>query len=128
MAGCPSLMQLGFIVTSVRGDGNVKGIFGWNEMKCTAFFFVQLVERLPKLIALLIVLPVACQSLCIAATTILEIKFRPQRPCFCLQITDSLNSIDPPKLPLNHYQVLAQDPPPIVGALPFHLLSQKPRY
>ena len=65
MAGCPSLMHLGFIVTSVRGDGNVKGIFGWNEMKCTAFFFVQLVERLPKLIALLIVLPVACQSLCI---------------------------------------------------------------
>ena len=87
-----------------------------------------MVERLPKLIALLIVLPVACQSLGIAATTILEIKFRPQRPCFCLQITDSLNSIDPPKLPLNHYQVLAQDPPPIVGALPFHLLSQKPRY
>ena len=48
MAGCPSLMQLGFIVTSVRGDGNVKGTFGWNEMKFTAFFLYNWLNVCPN--------------------------------------------------------------------------------
>ena len=71
--------------------------------------FVDLLERLPKLVALLVVIPGAPASHCIAATWTLESKFRPTRPCFCVQITDSLDRDDPPNLPLVHYKTLAQE-------------------
>ena len=110
---CSSLVQLGLITTSE---------FQWykDEAKFTALF-VDLVERLPKLIALLVVLPCVSQSLCTAATAALESKFRPTRPCFCVQITDSLDSDNPPKLPFAHYKTLAHDQLPSVGGLPYHL-------
>ena len=110
---CPSLVQLGFITTS-------KFPFDNDLTKFTALF-VDLVERLPKLIALLVVLPCVSQSLCTAATAALESKFRPTRPCFCVQITDSLDSDNPPKLPFAHYKTLAHDQLPSVGGLPYHL-------
>ena len=113
---CPSLVQLGLISTStVEMD-----MCYLDEAEFTELF-VDLVERLPKLIALLVVLPGASPSNCIAATSTLESKFRLTRPCFCVQITNSLDSDDPPKLPLVHYKTLAEDQPPSVGGLPYHL-------
>ena len=126
LGNSPSLLRLGLIVTLIElvGGGNVIDMYSWNEKKFTAFF-VDLVQRLTKLTALLVVLPGAPQSHCIAATATLEKIFSPERPCFCVQITNSLNSNSPPNLPLCHFRVLGQDPPPLVGALPFHLLSQE---
>ena len=90
LGNSPSLLRLGLIVTLIElvGGGNVIDMYSWNEKKFTAFF-VDLVRRLTKLTALLAVLPGAPQSLCIAATATLENIFRPERPCFCVQITDS---------------------------------------
>ena len=116
----PSLVQLGLIVTSIdvaRGNLNM---YKWDEETFTTFF-VDLVVRLPKLIALLVVLPGASQSHCIIATTTIEEKFRNTRPCFCVQITNSLDKTNPPNLPLVHYQALAHDQNPSVGDLPYHL-------
>ena len=129
LGNCPSLFRLGLIVTSIKlvDGGNLIDMYRWNEQKFTAFF-VDLVRRLTKLTALLAVLPGAPQSLCIAATATLENIFRPERPCFCVQITDSLQTSNPPNLPQCHFQTLALDPPPLVGALPFHLLSQDNYY
>ena len=78
-------------------------MYEWDEAKFSAFF-VDLVVSLPKLVALLVVLPGAPQSHCIAATKTVEVKFRPTRPCFCVQITNSLDNTNPPNLPLFHYQ------------------------
>ena len=129
LASCPSLIRLGIIVTSIylAGGGNVIDMYKWNEERFTAFF-VDLVKHLPKLIALLVVLPGAPQSLCIEATATLEKIYRPRRPSFCVQITSELNSNTPPKLPLCHYQALCADTPPLVSSMPFHLLSQEPRF
>ena len=128
LASCPSLFRLGLIVTSIdlADGGKTIEMYKWHVKKFTNFF-AHLVERLPKLIALLVVLPGAIQSHCIAATATLEKIFRPTRPCFCVQITDMLESKSPPNLPFCHYRVLADDVPPLVGAMPFHLLSQEPR-
>ena len=123
LTDCHSLVRLGFIVTN-RGKLNHMNM--WRETQFTAFF-VDLVRKLPKLIALLVVLPDVLPLHCIAATKTLEKIFQPERPCFCVQITDSLRSINPPSLPQCHLQVLALDPPPLVGALPFHLLSRETR-
>ena len=127
LASCPSLVRLGLIVTSIDlpDGGNLIEMYKWHQNVFTAFF-MKLVERLPKLIALLIVLPGAPRSHCVAATKILENVFRPKRPCFCVQITDCLNSSTPPNLPLCHFRILAHDPPPLVGALPYHLIAQQP--
>ena len=114
---CPSLIQLGLIATSVHCGLDM---YTWDEATFTAFF-VDLVRFLPKLIALLIVLPGVPASHCIAATAVLESTFRPVRPCFCAQITDSLESSNPPSLPWIHYQALACDPYGSVGEIPFHL-------
>ena len=111
---CPSLVQLGLITTS-------EFQLYKSEAEFTALF-VDLVERLPKLIALLVVLPCASQSLCIEATAALKSKFRPTRPCFCVQITNSLNRDDPPKLPFVHYKTLAHNHIRSVGGLPYHLI------
>ena len=101
-------------------------MYKWHKKDFTALF-VDLVQRLPKLIALLVVLPGAPKAHCIAATRILENVVRLERPCFCVQITDSLNSSYPANLPMGQYEVLVRDPPPLVGALPFHMVSQEPR-
>ena len=66
---CPSLVQLGLTITIANFPLDTK-----DEVEFTALF-VDLVERLPKLIALLVVLPGASQSNCIAATSILVSKF-----------------------------------------------------
>ena len=123
----PSLVQLGLIVTSIdvaRGNLNM---YKWDEAEFTDFF-VDFVVRLPKLIALLVVLPGASQSHCVVATTTLEAKFRITRPCFCAQITDSLDNTNPPNLPLVHYEALAHDQHPSVGDLPYHLTSFDSRF
>ena len=78
-------------------------MYTWDEAKFTAFF-VDLVRHLPKLIVLSIVLPVVPASHCIAATAVLESKFHSFRPCFCVQITDSLESSNPSSFPWIHYQ------------------------
>ena len=127
LADCPSLVRLGVIITSIDlvGCGQLIDMYHWHENEFMAFF-VELIEHLPKLIALLVVLPGASHSICVATTKSLEAVYRPQRPCFCVQITSELESKTPPKFPLCHYKVLADDKPPIVGALPFHLLPQEP--
>lgn len=121
---CPSIIQLGLIATSVRQKLDM---FSWDEAEFTALF-VDLVQHLPKLIALLVVLPGAPISHCRAATTALETIFRPLRPCFCVQITDSLESSNPPSLPLVHSEALARDLNPSVGELPFHLTTSVSHY
>ena len=128
LANCPSLVRLSLIVTSIdlADGGKAIEMYKWHIKRFTNFF-AHLVERLPKLIALLVVLPGSIQSHCIAATATLEKIYLPGRPCFCVQITDSLESNSPPNLPFGHYGILANDPPPLVGALPFHLLSQETR-
>ena len=123
----PSLVQLGLIVTSIDLPGGNLNMYKWDEAEFTAFF-VDLVVRLPKLVALLVVLPGASQSHCILATTTLEAKFRTTRPCFCVQITDSLDNTSPPNLPLVHFQALAHDPHPSVGDLPYHLTPFDSRF
>ena len=122
LANCSSLVRLGLIVTSVdlADGGNAIEMYKWHQKDFTALF-VDLVQHLSNLAALLVVLPGAPQSHCISATATLEKIYRPRRPCFCVQITDSLRSINSPIFP--HHRVLALDPPPLVGALPFHLLS-----
>ena len=87
LANCTSLVRLSLIVTSIDGLGEVIDMYKWNEIEFIAFF-VNLVKRLPKLIALLVVLPGASESHCAAATTTLLTIYRPKRPCFCVQITD----------------------------------------
>lgn len=124
LAYCPSLIQLGLIATSVQQKLDM---YSWNTTEFTAFF-IDVVEHLPKLVALLVVLPDAPISLCRAATSTLEVIFRPTRPSFCAQITDSLDNTNPPSLPLIHYQTLARDPSPSVGELPFHLTLSNSRY
>ena len=101
LADCPSLVRLGVIITSIDlvGCGQLIDMYHWHENEFMAFF-VELIEHLPKLIALLVVLPGASHSICVATTKSLE--------AVC------------------HYKVLADDKPPIVGALPFHLLPQEP--
>ena len=128
LASCPSLVRLGLIVTSIDlADGaNIIEMYKWHEKDFTALF-VYLVKHLSNLAALLVVLPGAPQSHCIFATETLEKIYRSKRPCFRVQITDSLNSINPPKLPQSHYQALSRDPQSLVGALPFHLLSHESR-
>lgn len=124
LAYCPSLIQLGLVATSIR----IKlDMYSWDEKTFTKFF-ADLVEQLPKLVALLVVLPEAPISHCRAATAALQALFQPTRPCFCVQITDSLDSSDPPHLPWVHYQALACDPPPCVGELPFHLMTPSSRF
>ena len=66
---CPSLVQLGLTITIANFPLDTK-----DEVEFTSLF-VDLVERLLKLIALLVVLPGASQSNCIAATSILVSKF-----------------------------------------------------
>ena len=129
LACCPSLVRLGIIGTSIdlAGGGKVIDMYEWDEERFTAFF-VDMVKKLPKLIALLVVLPGAPQSLCTEATTNLENIYKPRRPCFCVQITSELNSSITPKLPFCHHKVLADEPPPLVGTMPFHLLSHEPRF
>ena len=129
LACCPSLVRLGLIVTSIdlAGGGKVIDMYEWDEERFTAFF-VDMVKKLPKLIALLVVLPGAPQSLCTEATTNLENIYKPRRPCFCVQITSELNSSITPKLPFCHHKVLADEPPPLVGTMPFHLLSHELRF
>jgi hypothetical protein len=100
LAYCPSLIQLGQITTSVLCGLDM---YTWDEAKFTAFF-VDLVRQLPKLIVLSIVLPVVPASHCIAATAVLESTFHSVRPCFCVQITDSLESSNPSSFPWIHYQ------------------------
>ena len=119
-----SLTQLGLIVTSVRVKPDM---YAWDEATFSTFF-VDLVQKLPKLIALLIVLPDAPLEHCVAATTAVESAFRPTRPCFCAQITNCLDSPNPPSLPWMHYQVLARDPYPTVGDLPFSEVQSRSRY
>ena len=119
---CHSLVQLSLITTSKFQ------LFNDLDEKAFTDLFVDLVERLPKLIALLVVLPGAAPSNCRATTFTLESKFRPTRPCFCVQITDSLESNNPPKLPLVHYKTLAEDQPPSVGGLPYHLIASDQIY
>jgi hypothetical protein len=119
LTNCPSLIQLGLIATTVHCGLDM---YTWDEATFTTFF-VDLVQRLPKLIALLIVLPGVSVSHCVAATAALESKFRPVRPCFCVQITDSLESPNPPSLPWIHYQALACYPYTSVGELPFHFTT-----
>ena len=129
LANCSSLVRLGLIVTSIDlANGWEKiDMYKWHAKKFTAFF-VELVQRLPNLIALLVVLPGAPKSHCIVATATLEKIYRPERPCFCVQITDSLESGNPPSLPVCHRQVLAEDPKSLVGELPFHLLPHESRF
>ena len=129
LGNCHSLITLGLIVTSIDlgTDGNMLNMHKWHEHEFTTFF-VDLVAQLPKLIALLIVIPGASQSQCIVATTTLEKIYKHKRPCFCVKITDSLDGTNPYDFPQCHYEVLANDPPPLVGGLPYHLLSQEPRY
>ena len=119
---CHSLVQLSLITTSKFQ------LFNDLDEKAFTDLFVDLVERLPKLIALLVVLPGAAPSNCRATTFTLVSKFRPTRPCFCVQITDSLESNNPPKLPLVHYKTLAEDQPPSVGGLPYHLIPSDQIY
>ena len=126
LANCSSLVRLSLIGTLNDGLGKMIDMYKWHE-KDFVNFFVELVKHLPNLVALLVVLPGAPQSHCITATKTLETIYRPDRPCFCVQITDSLDSSSPPSLPLCHYQVLAQDTPSLVGVLPQHLLSQEPK-
>ena len=128
LANCTSLVRLGLIVTSIDlgVDGNLLNMHKLNEREFTDLF-VNLVEQLPKLIALLVVVPRASPSHCFAATKTLEKTYRSARPCFCVQITNSLDSNNPPKLPLCHFKMLACNPPPLVGTMPFHLLSQEPK-
>lgn len=128
LANCTSLVRLGLIVTSIDlgVDGNLLNMHKLNEREFTDIF-VNLVEQLPKLIALLVVVPRASPSHCFAATKTLETLYQPKRPCFCVQITDSLSSNAPSHLPLCHFKVLAHDLPPLVGGLPFHLESQEAR-
>ena len=104
----------------LAGGGSAIDMHTWNEKKFTEYF-VHLVEHLPKLIALLVVLPGAPQSLCFEATATLEKKYMPRSPCFCVQITSDLKNNTTPKLPFCHYRALCADTPPIVGAMPFHL-------
>ncbi len=127
LAYYPSLVQLGLIVSAIELASGKLNMCNWNEAEFTAFF-VDLVEHLPKLIALLVVLPAASESHCVAATAALKVKFQPVRPCFCVQITKSLDSSNPPNLPLVHYQALAHDPHPSVGELPFHFTPSDSHY
>ena len=122
---CPSLVRLGLIMTSNSFRGLID-TYNWKE-KDFVNFLVELVKHLPNLVALLVVLPDAPQSHCIAATKTLEKTYRSARPCFCVQITNSLDSNNPPKLPLCHFKMLACNPPPLVGTMPFHLLLQEPK-
>ena len=128
LSKCTPVIRLGLVVTSIDlADGaNIIEMYKWHENDFTALF-VDLVRHLSNLVALLIVLPGAPQSHCISATATLEKIFRPERPCFCVQITESLERKSPPNLPRCHYRVLALDPPPLVGSLPFHLVSQEPK-
>ena len=119
MSYCSTLVQLGLI--------NTTQLYEWNEDKFTALL-VELVESLPNLIAFLVVVPESTKSKCIEATSTLESKFRPTRPCFCVQITNSLDSNDPPNLPFVHYKALALDQPPSVGGLPYHLIPRDQIY
>ena len=128
LAKCSSLVRLGLIVTSIDlVDGGNLNMYEWDEVNFKNFF-VELVEKLPKLIALLIVLPDAPESHCIAATRTVENIFKPKRPCFCVQISNVLNSVNPPNLPFCHYQVLNEDPQPLVSQLPFHIISRESSY
>lgn len=124
LAYCPSLVQLGLVASSVHCGLDM---YSWNE-SMFASFFVELVQHLPKLIALLVVLPGAPTSHCVAATAALESTFRPTRPCFCAQITDSLSSANPPSLPWIHYQALACDSYTSVGELPYHFTTSDSHY
>ena len=133
---CPSLVQLGLVFTSNKMRRTtlplLSGSYGyicvgresynndWEEAQFTTLF-IDLVQRLPKLVTLLVVFPSATTSQCKAATAIVESQFRPTRPCFCVQITENLATTDPPKLPLVHYNTLALDKHPSVGGLPYHL-------
>jgi hypothetical protein len=76
-------------------------------------FFVDLVQRLPKLIALFIVLPSVSVSHWVVLAA-LESKFHPVRPCFCP---------NPPSLPWTRYQALAFNPYTFADELPFHFTT-----
>ena len=93
---CPSLVQLGLVFTKKSRRATLSGFNrtyqqlrhmspfyknDWEEVDFTALF-VDLVERLPKLVALLVVFPSATTLQCKAATATLESHFRPTRPCF----------------------------------------------
>ena len=101
---CPSLVQLGLVFTKKSRRATLSGFNrayhqlrhmspfyknDWEEVDFTALF-IDLVERLPKLF-----FPSATTLQCKAATATLESHFRPTRPCFCVQITKSLTSINP---------------------------------
>ena len=139
---CPSLVQLGLVFTKKSRRATLSGFNrtyqqlrhmspfyknDWEEVDFTALF-VDLVERLPKLVALLVVFPSATTLQCKAATATLESHFRPTRPSFCVQITKSLTSINPPMLPLVHFKALALDQPPLVSGLPYHLIPSDQIY
>ena len=128
IANCPSLVQLGLIVHNVDLKvGKLMDVCKWAEAEFTDFF-VDLVQNLPKLIALLVVIPGASQLHCCNATAALKKKFQPSRPCFCVHITDTLVNSCSSCLPSVHYHSLVVEPHLLVGELPFHLIPSDNRY
>ena len=117
VAQCTSLVQLGLILPAGQQSTI---LFGWTE-EAVVNLLVKLVEQLPKLVALLVVLPTVPQAFCVRATAVLKKMMVPTRPCFAVQITHSLESECPPRLPWIHYQVLAADSSTHFSDLPHHL-------